>query len=104
MTMMERHAARGTPSRSDVRFCRVAALAALSGALLVPAALLTGYNLFVVQGTSDRLPLALVASVIAAGIALMITGTRVAARVHAGADSPDPLADSGPIDRRRSMA
>jgi hypothetical protein len=85
-TTMER---RGAPTRSDVKFCRVAALAAVWGAVLVPGALLAGYNLFFVQGTIDRLPLALVASAVAAGIALMVIGRRIAARLNPGAGIPD---------------
>jgi hypothetical protein len=79
---MERRAAAGVPTRSDVKFCRVAALAAVWGAVVVPASLLAGYDLFLVQGSSDRLPLALVLSAVAAGVALMVIGTRIAARIH----------------------
>jgi hypothetical protein len=80
---------RGAPTRADVQFCRVAALAAVWGAVLVPGALLAGYNLFFVQGLSDRLPLALVAGAVAGGIALMIIGRRIAARLNPAAGIPD---------------
>jgi hypothetical protein len=107
MSMMERRAAAGTPTRSDVKFCRVAALAAVWGAVLVPAALLAGYHLLFVEGMSDRLALALVASAIGAGIALMVLGTRIAARVHPRAATLDRTEDEParhPVTDRPSMA
>ena len=73
-------AALGATNRSDVRFCRVAALAGVWGAVLVPAALLAGCYLVFVDGSIDRMALVLVASIAAAGIALMVIGRRLSER------------------------
>jgi hypothetical protein len=70
----------GATNRSDVRFCRIAAMAGVWGAVLVPGALLAGCYLVFVDGSVDRMTLALVATAVAAGIALMVMGRRLAER------------------------